>query len=584
MRNYSRLAVLILFITVAAGCFGACSKRGHAPNTLLIYICGSTLETYNGYASENIAEMLEADISPQTTVIIEVGGSKSWQNENISPKHIGRYTIRNNQLVLLERLEQGNMGSADTLKAFIDCGTSYAPSDHVSLILWDHGGGTVDGVCADSNYKYDALTYNELKRAFEECQVERFDFVGMDACLMATYSFAEMISDYADYYIASEELIPGTGWDYKTVLSRIGTDSFYDDVLSSYAAKHGRKNTYTLSVMKLSEISKARSAVSSMTALIRGDISLAKQALSSGKQFGVKGSEEAGSGLYDLGLFANALGVRCDFSSFIKTVNGAAHSEATGMSFYFPTNDPEAFDTFCSICPNREYVDFLSSHFHYRPERPIVFENMGYDNGGCMSFILTAPSETYVRSVGYELHSFAGSEQTQKLYLVGTDNDVSHENGVYTVNFHGNWVFLNDFLLHTDVYEEKDTHTVFSANVKIGGELCRLLFTYFKPTRTVEAEGYVIEGDLTSRIHSLTEGTEITVIYEDPIPEDGQVRYEEGTVVWNEEARLSIQKVDAGYYQYIPYVVDIYGNLYYANTAVVYFDGEKSTVGNIAAG
>ena len=520
MRKCSKVATLILCIIIATGCFGACSKKEHAPNTLLIYICGSTLEMYNGYASSNIEEMLMAEISPETTVIIEVGGSKSWRNESISPKHIERYTIKNNQLVLLERLEQANMGSPDTLKDFINYGASYVDCDNISLIFWDHGGGTIDGVCADSNYGYDSLTYAEIKKAFDECQVGRFEFVGMDACLMATYSFAELISNYANYYIASEELVPGTGWDYKTVLSCVGTDSFYDEILNSYANKHNKKNTYTLSVMKLSEISKVRSVVALMSEIISGDISLAKQALSNCKQFGAKNSEELGSGLYDLGIFANSLGIDCDFSSFINTTNGAVHKDATGISFYFPTNDVEAFREFCEICPNQKYIDFLNNYFNYRPETPVVFENTGYENNGCLSFILSESSQKHVQSVGYELRSFKGSEETQKLYLVGTDNDIIYKDSIYTVDFQGNWVFINDMLLHTNVYEEKDTYTTFSSPVKVNGERCNLLFTYFKPTKTIHVEGYVIEGDLTSRVHDLANGTEITVFYEDTIGEE----------------------------------------------------------------
>jgi nitrogenase molybdenum-iron protein alpha/beta subunit len=143
---------------------------------------------------------------------------------------------------------------------------------------------------------------------------------------------------------------------------------------------------------------------------------------------------------------------------------------------------------------------------------------------------------------------------------------------------------LNDFLLHTNIYEVKETHAVFGATVKINGEICQLLFTYFKPTQTITVEGYVIEDDLTSRIHDLTEGMEITVIYEDPIPEDGQLYYEEGKLIWGEDVEFSIKKVDVGYYQYIPYIIDIYGNVYYGQTAIVYFDGEKSIMQNIAAG
>ncbi|MCR5235609.1 MAG: hypothetical protein K6E34_00220 [Lachnospiraceae bacterium] len=36
-----------------------------------------------------------------------------------------------------------------------------------------------------------------------------FDFIGFDACLMATVETAYMLSPYADYMIASEEFEPG---------------------------------------------------------------------------------------------------------------------------------------------------------------------------------------------------------------------------------------------------------------------------------------------------------------------------------------------------------------------------------------
>ncbi|MGI6617678.1 MAG: hypothetical protein ACOX36_06480 [Saccharofermentanales bacterium] len=35
---------------------------------------------------------------------------------------------------------------------------------------------------------------------------------------------------------------------------------------------------------------------------------------------------------------------------------------------------------------------------------------------------------------------------------------------------------------------------------------------------------------------------------------------------------------------YIPYVIDIYGETHYGLTAIVYFDGGKSTIDSIASG
>lgn len=70
--------------------------------TLMIYMCGSDLETKSGAATKNIAEMLSAKISEKTKVIIQTGGAKKWRNYGISPQYSSRYEIRNGELVLIE--------------------------------------------------------------------------------------------------------------------------------------------------------------------------------------------------------------------------------------------------------------------------------------------------------------------------------------------------------------------------------------------------------------------------------------------------------------------------------------------------
>ena len=555
--------------------------------TLMIYMCGSNLESRSGSATKNIAEMLTAEMPENTKVIIQTGGAKKWRNYDISASHSSRYELKNGELVLIEQNPNVNMGLSSSLEAFLLWGEENYPAEHRSVIFWDHGGGSMKGVCNDEQFYNDSLSLPEMQSAFAsvyEKSGRKYEFVGFDACLMATYDMACVLEPYANYMIASEELEPSSGWDYKTLISRLGADSFYTDVLNAYAEKQSAKATYTLSAIDLSKMVKADDVVAYITQQIHYNVGYVGKALSEGKEFGSKGTGGSGSNLFDLGLLADSFGIWYYFGDFIMTVNGTAHEDATGMSLYFPTEQENLIEEYRAICQNELYMQFLVDYFNYRPLDPIVFDNSGYNNNGCLSFTLTEFSQKYVQSVGYELHSFAGSEETQKLYCVGTDNDISYENGVYTVNFEGNWIFVNDILLHTNIYEAKESHAVFSAIVKIDGEICQLLFTYFKPTQAITIEGYVIEGDLTSRVHELTEGTEITVIYEDPVPEDGQLYYEEGTLIWGEDVEFSIKKVDVGYYQYIPYVIDIYGNVHYGMTAIVYFDGEKSIMDDISAG
>ena len=51
-----------------------------------------------------------------------------------------------------------------------------------------------------------------------------FDFIGFDACLMATAENALMLTKHADYLIASEETEPGVGWYYTNWLTSLGKD------------------------------------------------------------------------------------------------------------------------------------------------------------------------------------------------------------------------------------------------------------------------------------------------------------------------------------------------------------------------
>ena len=604
MRRYLFLLISVFLLCTVA--FVGCSKKDGSENpetsrtdggntdatsetvTLLVYMCGNDLESRFGKATENIAEMQSADFADNVNVIVQTGGAKNWHDISISAQSTDRFLIKSGEKQLIDRnTVKQNFGESQTLADFITFGVEEYPADSYGLVLWNHGAGSIKGVCFDANFGNDGLTLPEMKEALASTQSKigkKFEFIGFDACLMATYDMACVLEPYANYMIASEELEPSSGWDYKTLVSRLGADSFYTDVLNAYAEKQSAKATYTLSAIDLSKMVKADDVVAVITQQIHYNVGRVGKALSEGKEFGSKGTGGSGSNLFDLGLIAKSLGIPYNFDGFITTVNGTAHEDATGMSLYFPTEQENLIEEYRAICQNELYMQFLVDYFNYRPLDPIVFDNSGYNNNGCLSFTLKEFSQKYVQSVGYELHSFAGSEETQKLYCVGTDNDISYENGVYTVNFEGNWIFVNDILLHTNIYEVKESHAVFSAIVKIDGEICQLLFTYFKPTQTITIEGYVIEGDLTSRVHELTEGTEITVIYEDPVPEDGQLYYEEGTLIWGEDVKFSIKNVDVGYYQYIPYVIDIYGYVHYGMTAIVYFDGEKSIMDDISAG
>ena len=193
--------------------------------TIMVYICGSDLETDLGMATADINEMLYADISDQVNIIIETGGAKRWQNSVISNTTNQRYQVTSDGLAVLDRdVGKKPMTDPDTLSDFISyCADAY-PANRYGLILWDHGSGSLGGFGHDQLFpNRGPMSISQLYDALETAAID-FDFVGFDACLMATLESAYMLNHRADYMIASEETEPGIGWYYTNWISKLSAN------------------------------------------------------------------------------------------------------------------------------------------------------------------------------------------------------------------------------------------------------------------------------------------------------------------------------------------------------------------------
>ena len=191
--------------------------------TIMVYLCGSDLESSGGLASLNLEEMCSAVLPEDVNVLVETGGTSTWYWDGIETDVLGRYQVMDGSLEEAETVELASMGDPSTLTGFIQWGIETYPSEHYGLILWDHGGGNADGVCYDELYDGDNLTLPELGSALNDTGVT-LDFIGFDACLMASFETAKVISGFGYYMVASEETEPGQGWDYESMLNAIGED------------------------------------------------------------------------------------------------------------------------------------------------------------------------------------------------------------------------------------------------------------------------------------------------------------------------------------------------------------------------
>jgi len=116
-----------------------------------------------------------------------------------------------------QNLEEKNLDDPEVLLDFLNtCLTNY-PAKKYGLIMWDHG-GAYNGFGGDEHKEkrtIDDLTiHGAIATALLLNGVDKFDFFGFDACLMADLGSIYYASLVSDYYVASMELEPGHGWDW----------------------------------------------------------------------------------------------------------------------------------------------------------------------------------------------------------------------------------------------------------------------------------------------------------------------------------------------------------------------------------
>ncbi|MBQ9488061.1 MAG: clostripain [Selenomonadaceae bacterium] len=182
------------------------------------YLCGTDLESGNGAATLDLSELVEVQLPPNVKVLIQTGGTTEWQNEVIPDGQITRLVYDNEDLKILQELPDADMGSQSTLVDFLKYGKDNFQADHRVFVFWDHGGGSVYGICSDERTG-NALSLNDLTQAFgkvyqADADKPPFEIIGFDACLMATYDTAASIYGFCRYMVGSEEVEPGNGWNY----------------------------------------------------------------------------------------------------------------------------------------------------------------------------------------------------------------------------------------------------------------------------------------------------------------------------------------------------------------------------------
>lgn len=583
------LALVLFGGTVAckggeqSGTDGAKTDAEISDFTLLVYICGSDLEQKRGAATANIAEMLSADIPDGVNVILQTGGSSKWRNFDIPSDRSNRYAVKNGTLELIESNPPVNMGSERAFSDFLKFGLEKYPAEQTAVVFWNHGGGSAVGVCSDALNGNDFLTLSEISSALESVGLKKkLSFVGFDACLMANYETARILAPYAEKMIASEELEPSGGWDWKKTLENL---SDLTEIAKGYAEKNADTDYYTVSVIDLEKFGIVEDLFARVVEKIgRGEKNLIARAAYYAQGFGSSSGKGDAGDLYDLCGVADYLDLEYDLSDCVTCFNGTARADAGGLSFYFPVGSQKYMEAYTNGVATPAYGNFLKKYFSSGNAAQIAFENRGEVRNGKLWFSVTPESENIVCSVCYTLYRVDMESLLNgkyKLWGIGYDTDIVEKGNEYAVNFVGNWAFLNGCQLNCDVVDETENHTFYSSVIRINGALSYLLFTFDKNSREISLSGYVNADSEADRIEPLKDGDVITVMY-DVFSDDLQTAsFTEGETFEysSAEMSLSIGRLDNDAYIFQALVTDIYGKTYPTNFALaVMSDGEFELV------
>jgi len=518
----------------------------------MVYLCGTDLESRSGMGTADLQEMASATLSDNVNLIVYTGGCKRWKNDVVSSNVNQIFQIKQGGVKMLEKdMGKASMSDPNTLTTFIKyCATNY-PANRNELILWDHGSGSLSGYAYDEKYpQTGSMNLSGIKKAISDSGV-KFDFVGFDACLMATVETALMLSDYADYMIASEETEPGVGWYYTNWLTKLSADTsmptpeigknIVDDFVDMCAKKcPGQKAT--LSVTDLAEasatvpekLSSFSKKTSDMIADVNGYMKVS-DARNKTKEFAISSKIDQIDFIHFTELLdtPESHELKDVLSSCVK-YNRTERSiaNANGLSVYFPYKKASKAGTMArtyeQIGMDSAYADCIKAFASNEASGQSTPDGEGSPIELLLSTLLTGrgPGDEGTLQItdngkGQKVFKLSEDEWSKVATVdlgvfvddgegfidLGLDNTFTFDDdGNLIADFDGTWMSIDGHIVayyHTDTKDD-GTHYSFDGYVPalLNGERVELLLTFTDefPDGIISGARYVYENDETDTV------------------------------------------------------------------------------------
>ncbi|HEU4407625.1 MAG TPA: clostripain-related cysteine peptidase [Polyangiaceae bacterium] len=354
----------------ASGASGASGAGGGAAKkpgwTVLLYAAADN--NLEGDMMEDVLEFAQAGSSEGVTFLVQadraegflegdVGGLGDWKGAK-------RLALEGGRLREVADLGEIDSGSAEALADFVAWGLAEGPRERVAVVLSNHGNLNYFAG-DDQSGKHMSLegVRGALAQGLGAAGRPKLDLVVFDACLMGSWETVSTLKPYADYLVASEEVVPGHGQDYRAFAklveapetSPVDLGRHLLSTFRAYSEERGTADKITLSLYDLGKAGELDAAVGRLAGKLGGsDLTAAGPIVGAQFQRSVRFSDtldrRASTHLVDLGHFAQNLGgvaamgfggeasdvAKAVAGVVVDTVIGRAYEGATGLAIYLP--------------------------------------------------------------------------------------------------------------------------------------------------------------------------------------------------------------------------------------------------------
>ena len=333
--------------------------------TVLVYVMGDN--DLEPFAVQDLLELGEVGATDRVNIVALADRHPAYPliGDSLGDFSDTRlFRVEAGELVATAELGELNVGSPDTLAAFIETGITDHPAERYAVVLWDHGAGW-PGMGPDETDGNDILDLADIDAGFSAglaaVGLDSVDLVGFDACLMASFEVASVMAEHADLMVASSELEPGHGWDYRsfdvlatdpgTTPTELGQRII--DGFAAQAAEAGTDEGITLSLVDLAAMPELEAALAALAGPLIDEPTIAAPLLAKAQAAALKFAPNPDPSIdsyhVDLGQLAALLGASDPVlaepaaavgsvidAMVLSTTSGAATAGATGLSIYFP--------------------------------------------------------------------------------------------------------------------------------------------------------------------------------------------------------------------------------------------------------